>query len=92
MIRFRFKQAIPCDYNTQGYIYFLCINYDKLPADMKKLIRETAKLAGGEYHKAVMDFMTTGHGAVDVCTRHYISEVTLWRAIKKFYIEFEKTL
>ena len=92
MRRFRYKESIPVDYNAQGYIYFLCINYEKLPAEMKRLIRETARKAGGEYSRALLEFVTTAHGSAEICTKHYLCERTLWRAVQDFYVEFEKTL
>lgn len=89
---FRFKKAIPVDYDTQGYIYFLSKRYRSLPAAAKRRIEGLCLEAGGEHHKALLEFVTTDAGAVTVCARHYISQSTLERAVRRYYTEFEKLL
>ena len=89
---FRFKKAIPVDYDTQGYIYFLSKRYHLLPVRMRRKIETLCIEAGGEYHQALLEFVTTDAGATSVCTRHYISQSTLERAVRRYYLEFEKQL
>ena len=89
---FRYKKGIPIPYNEQGYIYFLCRNYKRLPSEMQGLIRDQAQAAAGEYSKALLEFITSDCGGTAICTRHHISESTLERVVKRFYISFSHTL
>lgn len=89
---FRFKKAIPVDYDTQGYIYFLSKRYRDLPAAVKRRIESLCKEAGGEHYKALLEFVTTDAGAATVCSRYYLSQSTLERAVRRYYMEFEKQL
>ena len=89
---FRFKKAIPVDYDTQGYIYFLSKRYTSLPLAVRRRIEDICRKAGGEHHRALLEFVTTDAGAVSVCTRYYLSQSTLERAVRRYYMEFEKQL
>lgn len=89
---FRFKKAIPVDYDTQGYIYFLSKRYRCLPPDARRRIEKLCQDAGGEHHRALLEFVTTDLGAATVCARHYLSQSTLERAVRRYYMEFEKIL
>lgn len=89
---FRYKKAIPVDYDTQGYIYFLSKRYRDLPAAARRRIDGICHRAGGEHHQALLEFVTTDAGATGVCSRHYLSQSTLERAVRRYYIEFEKIL
>ena len=85
---FRFKRNLPIGYDRQGYIYFASKMYSQLPDHQRKIIRAVCAEAGGEYKEAVFDFVTTDHGATQVCMTHHISESTLERAVRKYYILF----
>lgn len=89
---FRYKKAIPVDYDTQGYIYFLSKRYRSLPAAAKRRIEGICRMAGGEHHQALLEFVTTDAGAASVCARYYLSQSTLERAVRRYYLEFEKVL
>lgn len=89
---FRFKKAIPVDYDTQGYIYFLSKRYRSLPAAAKRRIEGLCMKAGGEHYQALLEFVTTDAGAASVCARYYLSQSTLERAVRRYYLEFEKQL
>lgn len=89
---FRFKKAIPVDYDTQGYIYFRSKRYRSLPAAEKRKIETLCRTAGGEHFQALLEFVTTDTGAVTVCNRYFMSQSTLERAVRRYYIEFEKQL
>ena len=64
----------------------MCKRYRRLGKAERTLIRESAEEAGGLYKAALLEFVTTGKGAVAVCSKHYISESTLERAVKRFYV------
>jgi hypothetical protein len=91
---FRFKKAIAgeVDYDTQGYIYFVSRMYKKLPAGRQKKILNLCMRAGGEHYQALFAFVTTGEGAVAVCMKYYISQSTLERMVRRYYVAFSKTL
>lgn len=89
---FRFKRAIPVGYEEQGYIYFLSKRYKRLPlAEQKTVLRHCAN-AGGEYYQALFEFVTTDSGATAVCQKHFLSQSTLERIVRKYYVEFAREL
>ena len=91
-MRFRFKRGIPVDYEQQGYIYFTSRRFRDLPKKQQEKIRSLCREAGGEHAEALFEFVTTDSGAVEVCDRFYISESTLERVVRKYYLAFRKTL
>ena len=82
---FRFKKGIPVSYADQGYIYFYSKRYRRLPQKERRKIETLCAEAGGEYREALLEFVTTDSGAVAVCAKHYISQSTLERAVRKYY-------
>ena len=90
-MRFRYKRGIPVDYEQQGYIYFTSKRFEKLPRKQQEKICALCREAGGEHAAALFAFVTTDSGAADVCARFYISESTLERAVKKYYLAFQET-
>lgn len=91
-MRFRFKRGIPVDYEQQGYIYFTSRRFRDLPKKQQEKILSLCREAGGEHAEALFEFVTTDSGAVEVCDRFYISESTLERVVRKYYLAFQKTL
>lgn len=90
---FRVKRSIPeVSYDDQGYIYFYSRRYNRLPERDRRRIERLCREAGGEHHKALLEFVTTAAGAVAVCTKHYLSQSTLERCVRKYYLLFEKIL
>ena len=89
---FRFKKSVPVDYDLQGYIYFASRLHRSLPADAQKKILNLCVEAGGEYYKALYEFMTSDVGATAVCRKHFLSQSTLERIVKKYYILFSESL
>ena len=87
---FRVRKSIPVDPDLQGYIYFVSRMYQKLDSKGQRRVRDLCAQAGGEYHKALFEFVTTGAGTVAVCQKHYISQSTLERIVRKYYIAFAK--
>jgi len=91
-VRFRYKRGIPVDYEQQGYIYFTSRRFKQLSRGQQEKIRRLCREAGGEHSDALFAFVTTDSGAVEVCDRYFISESTLERAVKKYYLAFQETL
>lgn len=92
MGKFRFKRGIPVSYDEQGYIYFLSQRYRHLPLAKRKKIDELCRRAGAEYETALKGFVTTDRGAEEICGKYHISQSTLERMVKRYYVEFSEML
>lgn len=92
MGKFRYKRGIPLEYDVQGYIYFLSRRYKRLPLSRRCQIDELCRKAGGEYEAALKEFITTDKGAESVCGKYFISQSTLERIVKRYYIAFSETM
>ncbi len=88
MEKFRYKYGLKVAYYRQGYIYFVSRNYKNLPKAKRERIETHCRRVGGEYWKALFDFVTKDIGSVAICARHYISSSTLERMVKRYYEEF----
>ncbi len=86
------KKSIPVDYIKQGYIFFISMRYKRLNTEDRERIRTICRQAGEEYAQAVFEFVTTDRGAVEVCMKHHLSESTLERAVRRYYILFAESL
>lgn len=92
-MRFRYKRSIKeVNYLDQIYIWATSKRFAKLTVVEQKKIRRLCREAGGEHSDALFAFVTTDSGAVEVCDRYFISESTLERAVKKYYLAFQETL
>ena len=89
---FRFKKSVPVGYDLQGYIYFTSKLYKVLPAAEQKWIQNLCMEAGGEYYQALYEFVTSDEGATAVCRKHFLSQSTLERMVRKYYILFAETI
>lgn len=89
---FRFKKAVPVDYDLQGFIYFTSRLYKKLPVKEQRKILQLCVDAGGEYYQALFEFVTEDVGATAVCAKHYISQSTLERIVRRYYLAFAETI
>lgn len=89
---FRYKKSVPVGYEKQGYIYFRSRLYKRLPRKGQDQILRLCMEAGGEYYQALFEFVTTDAGAYTVCAKHYLSESTLERAVRRYYIAFAERI
>ena len=85
---FRMKKSLPMGYDRQGYIYFTSRMYRHLSRRQQSMIRLCCERAGGEYAKALFEFVTTDNGATNVCMKHHLSDSTLERIVRKYYCIF----
>lgn len=85
---YRYKKSVGGSYARQGYIYFASLRYRELPRRRQETIRRLCQECGGEYADALLEFVTTEHGAVAVCMAHHLSQSTLERAVRRYYQEF----
>ena len=89
---FRIKKSIPVDYEQQGYIYFASRMYQYLSQKDQQRVQNLCAEAGGEYYQALFEFVTTDAGAIEVCRKHYISQSTLERIVRRYYVAFAETI
>lgn len=89
---FRFKKSVPVEYDLQGYIYFYSRLWRILTAREKQRIVSICRKAGGEYAQALLEFVTTDTGAASVCRRYFLSQSTLERIVRKYYIAFAEDM
>ncbi len=89
---FRYKPGIDVGYDRQGYIYFLSRKYRELEPERRRTIDELCRRYGGEYWKALREFLTTDRTATEICGKHYLSRATLYRCVKRYYEGFPEEL
>ena len=89
---FRLKTSLPLSYERQGYIYFTSKNYKKLPEEKRQRIDELCRKAGGEYHKALLEYVTTDSSVTKICLLHHVDDNTLHRAVNRYYMNFPQVL
>lgn len=89
---FRFKRSVPVSYDRQGYIYFYSRLFRTLPAKKQARIRYLCQDAGGQYSEALLDYVTGNMSAPEVCAKYYISQSTLDRVVRKYYVIFPRSL
>lgn len=86
MVKFRYRRAVPLDYDTQGHIYFLLRRFHRLDKEEQKKIREICRKAAGVHAPAVLEYVTAGRTSVAVCDKYRMSESTLERMVKRLYV------
>lgn len=89
---FRYKRSLPVSYERQGYIYFASRLYEDMPERAQQTIDALCRHCGGEYCRALHEFVTTDAGATAVCTRHHLSPSTLERIVRRYYEQFPRKL
>ena len=86
MVKFRYRRAVPLDYDTQGHIYFLLRRFHRLDKEEQKKIREICRKATGGHSAAVMEYVTGKRDAEYICGEYYLSPSTLERMVKRLYV------
>lgn len=89
---FRLKTSLPLSYERQGYIYFISKQYKALPQEKRERIERLCLEAGREYHKALLEYVTTDASVTEICMKHNIDMSTLHRAQRRYYMNFPKVL
>ena len=89
---FRYKKSIPVPYTVQGYIYFTSRMYAAMDAEQQKKILNLCLEAGGEHYQALFEFVTTDMGATAVCRKRFLSQSTLERTVKRYYVLFAESI
>ncbi len=85
---FRFRKGAHVSYNRQGYIYFVSRIYRDLPPALQRKILNLCIEHGGPHYGALFEYVTTDTTGVAICRKHYISQKTLDRAVRRYYEGF----
>lgn len=86
---FRVKKGIKRNYQEQGYIYFISLNYYGLNEEGQEKINNLCIVCGGEHYQALFDFVTSDKSATEICLNHAIGKSTLYRIVRAYYEGFE---
>ena len=89
---FRYKKSVGGDYAWQGYVYFASLRYRSLPEKKRGKIDRLCKEVGGEYEKALLEFVTTDTTATAICIKYPLSRATLYRVVSEYYKNFPKSI
>ena len=89
---FCYKRGIKASYERQGYIFFLSRQYKSLDAAARGKIQALCREQGGEYARALFEFVTTDASATAIAMRHHMDKTTLYRKVRKYYENFPKQL
>lgn len=84
-------RGVKLPYKKQGFIFFLCQNYEELPEDIQTGIRMQCRLVAGEYAGALLAVLTTGKSISNIALQYHTSESALYRYRKRFYENFENS-
>lgn len=83
---FKKKRMTKLDYNKQGFVYFICTQYRKLPQDMKLKIDTVACDVGGFDEAALRKLLFDVTATVQSVSREYnLSEWRLCVLRDEFY-------
>ena len=89
---FRYRKGVPLSYDRQAYIYYCSRLYRTMSEKKQTRIRQLCRDAGGQHAAALLDLVTGKLTATEVCGKHYISQSTLDRAVRKYYMLFPREL
>ena len=71
---FRYKKSVPVSYERQGYIYFSSLLYREMPERaQQKILNLCMECGGGDYYRALFEFVTTDANATYICMKHSLS-------------------
>lgn len=83
---FKKRRGIHIPYNKQGLIYFVCMNYEDMPVDVKAYITNLCQEVGKEHAEVLFKVLTDSNKSIRALSMEYhISEMSLYRYRKKFY-------
>ena len=86
--RFKYKKGMGLSYERQGYIYFMCRNWNKLTDEQREKIKFCADNDAAPYGDAVLYHVTTGASLTETTAKYFLGINTLYRALEKFYKRF----
>ena len=89
---FRQLKSIPVSYKRQGYIFFLCLNYNYLSEEMKQRIVQLCIDISAEDYRPLFKFLTTNPDEMPawrIAGEYFIPVNRLYKLRKEFYIKYE---
>lgn len=89
--RFKYMRSLPLSYEAQGAIWFTCQTFRWQPENIRAKIRAICTHVGGGdgmKRRAILAFMTTRISWRECCDRHFISDATLDRLRRAFFMEW----
>lgn len=95
MTEFRFSRTLDrlgINYNTQGLIYFLCVNARRLPEQDKAVLNMCLEVAGEDY-QALYKFLTDSSvNHVYIQMQYGLHQKRLFNLKREFYKRFRYNL
>lgn len=85
---YRYKKSVGGSYERQGYIYFTSLRFRELPKKRQGRIAKLCRDVGGEYEKALFEFVTTDTTATAICMKYALGRSTLYRVVADYYRSF----
>ena len=85
---FRKLRGVPLPEEKQGLIRYTCLTYDSQPPRTRRKIDRLIQDSGGEYAEALRLVMLTRESMTAIALRHHVSEETLYRARRRFYLSW----
>ena len=83
---FKKRRGIHISYNKQGLIYFICMNANDMPEDVRRKILNLCIEVGKEDYKALYELLTNGNKSVlSFSLEYHLSEKKLYYMRKNFY-------
>ena len=90
---FRYKKSVPVSYERQGYIYFSSLLYREMPERaQQKILNLCMECGGGDYYRALFEFVPTDANATYICMKYSLSRSTLERIVRRYYERFPPRL
>lgn len=89
---FKYKKGVGGEYSRQGYIYFTSLCFRDLGERRKERIRRLCREVGGEYERALFEFVTTDTTATAICMKYNLSRSQLYRIVGEYYKHFPKNI
>ncbi len=86
---FKKLRGVQLPYVKQGYIYFLCQNYDAQTTETQVTIENLCNKIGGEYSRALYLVMTSRLSVQNIAIDNNVSERTLYELRRRFYMAWE---
>lgn len=86
---FKKRRGIKLSYDEQGLIHFICVNFDKMPVEIKYKILQLCEEIGKEHAVVLFEVMTNSKKNIRTLSREFfVSESSLYRYRQRFYEEW----
>ena len=82
-------------YEIQGLMFFVAANYERLPEELRQIVRESCQAAAGRSGngEALLEYMSKGRTKAWIMQRYFIaSEASVDRMVRRFFLEMDQRL